>query len=212
MAYVNDQQGYGEPSESWVSATIDAAADWIAGLFGGQAEERDRRRFAQNEAAFRAAANGGEWDLAFLRARTGEYGETDIPVQLQYAVSPSNGSPETPGRIGGWATGPARRHAAVLLDGLDSWSGDPGTWPEVDPSTLQELYDLARQEGRDAAEAALQALAAAAYGALPDEYRAAVERGIRDHYLGSRPVQTAGIGVLLAGGLAVAMLTSKRRR
>jgi len=189
---------------------LHAATDWIASLFGGQAEERDRRRMEQNEKAFRAAAAGDLNARSFLRARTGLYGTVYIPVSLPWAVSPSSGEPETPGDIGGWATGPAKRHAEALFDGLESWAGDPGSIPTVDAATERELYDLARTEGRDVAEAALQALAAALYGRLPEEYRQAVERGVRDHYAGDPRVQSAGVGLLLAGGLAFALLRRRR--
>lgn len=211
MGYANggQQPGPGQ-DQSWVETVVSSAADWVAGLFGGQAEERDNRRFAQNEAAFRAAANGGLADREFLRQRTGNYGVANILSHLPYAVSPSTGEAETPGPIGGWATGPARRHAEALLDGLDGWGGPPGSIPTVDEGTENELYTLAKTEGRDAAEAALEALAAALYGELPDRYRQAVERGVRDHYLGSTPVQAGSVGVLMAAGLAFALLRRKR--
>lgn len=206
-----EQQG----GDSWIESTIVEVGSWISGLFG-QAEERDARRFAQNVAAFRAAARGGTWDAEFLKARSGAYGMIDIPVRLPYAVSPSDGAAETPGQLGGWATGPAKRHAAELYARLLEGGADPGDVPGdggVDPAVLEELYRTARTSGRSAAEALLQTIAATIYGAIPPEYRAAVEQGVRDHYAREAGgAANAAVPWIVGAGLVLAVLRYRRRR
>lgn len=207
--YVNNDSPGG--SESWVDDAISDVGSWIGGLFG-QAEERDRRRMAQNDAAFRAAAAGGMWDAEFLKARTGLYGVVDIPVALSYARSPSNGEPETPGPIGGWATGPAKRHAEALYARfLEGEPAPPGTG-DTDPDVVADLYDTARTWGRDRAEALLRELAAGIYGAIPAEYRAAIERGVRDRIAQSAGnAAQAAVPWVVGAGLALAAFRARKR-
>lgn len=195
---------------SWVDGAISDVGSWIGGLFG-QAEERDARRMAQNVAAFRAAAAGGMWDAEFLKARTGKFGRISIPVRLPYAVSPSNGNPETPGTLGGWATGPAKRHAEALYARYLEGEPAPVGGADVDPAAVADLYDTARAWGRDRAEALLQQLAEGLYGAIPEEYRSAIERGVRDRIASSAGnTAKASIPWLLGAGLAVAALRARR--
>lgn len=209
MAYA-DSQGGMNGEGSWIESAISDAAGWVVSLFGGQAEERDRRRMAQNEAAFRAAAAGGTADEAFLRARTGQFGTIDIPVRLPYAVSPSSGQPETPGQLSGWATGPARRHAQLLFERLLQGGTDvPANG--ADPAIMERLYGAARDEGRDAAERLLQTVAAGIYGQIPPEYRAAIERGVRDHYAGeARGTVNAALPWIIGAGIGLAVLRRRR--
>lgn len=97
------------------------------------------------------------------------------------------------------------------------WS--PPEWSELPPGspydsgTAEELYRTARQRGREAAEDLLRRISAELYGAIPREYREAVERGIRDHYTGGLAGgATAAVPLLIGGGLLLALAKRGRRR
>lgn len=212
--YSDAPGGWQDPNAggSWVENAIDDAGSWIVSLFGNQAEERNLKRFAQNEAAFRAAAAGGSWDREFLRARGGLVGVIDIPVRLPYAKSPSSGRDETPGGIGGWATGPAKRHAEALYVRLEAGGTDLPGGADYDPDVMAELYNTARAEGRSAAESLLQTIAANLYGQIPAQYRQAIEQGVREHYAGAATGQlNAALPWIVGLGIGLAVLRQRKR-
>jgi hypothetical protein len=173
---------------------------------------------AQTETAFRRATTGDTWSRAFLRARAGDRlpssyqpnPPVSIPVRLDYAVSPSTGAAETPGTIGGWATGPAKEFAARLYVSLET--GAPAPIP-TDPDSFWSTYaGQAQASGKDVLQSVLAEAARRGYSALPEGAKKALA-GLGIQYYGGQLGGTVTAAVpWLLGAIVVFGLVQARRR
>lgn len=92
----------------------------------------------------------------------------------------------------------------------------PG-WQEPEDGGVEDwvtrIYVTARDEGPDSGRKFLEWVATQVYGSLPDSYRKALERGIRDHYTAQLPgVGGGAVAALAVGGVVVFALVQARRR